>query len=628
MGKKDAANKILTMTITVLSVGICLYHFYTSGFGVPTALKHRMIHWGCLACLGMLLNIRKSKKNGFTKSLLNGVDLLIGIGAIVSVIYSLATYNRRVADAGILNNADIYLGSFIILAVLWTTYRRMGWGITIVALAALSYTVFGHLIPGTWGHRAFSANRVIGLLSFSTDGILGAPLGASSTYVILFIMLAAFLEITGAGQFFINMALSVTGRFRGGPAKSAVIASSLFGTISGSAIANTVSTGTFTIPLMKKTGFEPDFAAAVEAVSSTGGQIMPPIMGSTAFIIAEVTGTPYIQIVKAAIIPAILYYVTLFFVIDAYSGRRNLKGLPKETLPNMRIEFLNFGHMILPLLMILLFLFLGYTPLRAGFVCLVTTIIISYLRKCTRINYDNAIIAFCNAARQCVEVACATSCAGIIVGSMFLTGLGTKMASLILTIAGGKLLATLFLTALSCIVLGMGMPTIASYLILSVTIVPALLSFGVPVIVAHLFVFYFGITSAITPPVAMAAYAGAGIAESDPFKTGWTAFKLGLAGFIIPFMFVYCNELVLQGTPGKIILAVGTSLLGVFLMANSMQGWMIKWYVPLPQRVLLFISALLLIKSGSITDLVGLAICLLVFFDVRRKNRIAPTITN
>lgn len=616
--KFDAA---LSAIITILSIGISLYHIYTSWFGLPTALKHRIIHLGIFICIAMLLNIRNSKKNKFTGNLLNGVDLLIAIAAICSIFYSLNTYDRRALQAGIANEIDIVFGAVIIIAVLWTTYRRMGWGITSVALVMLAYTMFGHNIPGAWGHRELSANRIIGMLAFNTDGILGAPLGASSTYVILFVMLAAFLEVTGAGQFFINMAAAVTGRFRGGPAKSAVLASSLFGTISGSAIANTVGTGTFTIPLMKKSGFEPEFAAAVEAVASTGGQIMPPIMGSTAFIIAEVTGTPYIEIMKAAIVPAIMYYVALFMVIDAHSAKRKLLGIPKEMLPNVKNELIECGHMVLPLIMLIVILFMGYTALRAGLVCLITTIIISFMRKNTRIGFKEATTALCNATRQCIEVVCATSTAGIIVGSMFLTGLGTKMANIILTVAGGNLLVTLILTAFSCIILGMGMPSVASYLILSVMVVPTLLDFGLPKVVAHLFVFYFGITSAITPPVAMAAYAGAGIAGSNPTKTGYTAFKLGIAGFIVPFMFVYSNELVLQGTIWTVVLAIGTALIGIFFMASSMQGWMLQWHVPIFHRMVLFISAIFLIKSGAATDLIGLVLGTAVLFSIKKKSK-------
>jgi len=476
--------------------------------------------------------------------------------------------------------------------------------------------------PRGLGHRKLSINRIIGLIAFNTDGILGAPLGASSTYVILFILLAAFLEATGAGQFFINMATIATGRFRGGPAKTAVIASSLFGTISGSAIANTVSTGTFTIPLMKKSGFEPTFAAAVEAVASTGGQLMPPIMGTTAFIIAEVTGTPYLQIIRAAIIPAIIYYAALFFVIDAYSGKKKLKGISKENLPSAKKELMYCGHMVLPLILLLIFLFMGYTPLRAGFVCLISTLFISFMRKNTRIGFNVAKEAMCNAARQCVEVVCATSCAGIIIGSMYLTGLGSKLAAIILAIAGGKLITTLLLTAISCIILGMGMPCVASYLILSVMVVPALIELGVPMLAAHLFIFYFGVTSAITPPVAMAAYAGAGIAGSNPTKTGYTAFGLGIAGFIIPFMFVYCNELMLQGSLWAVILAVITAIVGVFLSASSVQGWMLYWNVPLFQRVILFIAALCLIKPGLVTDLIGVLLGVGVVLSIKRKSRI------
>lgn len=624
MNKEGILKRILSITIIIMSVAICLYHFYTSGFGAPTALKHRIIHWGFFACLAMLLNIQKKDSNSFLDSLLKSIDFLAGIGSISIMVYMLSTYERRIANTGILTSFDIIVGALFIFIVLWTTYRRIGWSITLVAIVALAYVVFGHHIPGVLGHRMYSVNRIVSLLAYTTDGIQGSPLGASSTFVILFIMLAAFLDVTGAGDFFINMAVAGVGRYRGGPAKTAVLASAMFGTISGSVVANVVSTGSFTIPLMKKYGFEPDVAAATEAVSSTGGQIMPPVMGATAFIIAEVTGIPYVEVMKAAIVPAVLFYATLFFVIDAYSSKRRLLGLPKEALPNVKDEMIRCGHMMLPLVILIVVLFMGYTALKAGFYSLLATIIFSFVRKNTRIGLSSSKTAFCNAARQCVEVACATSCAGIIVGSMFLSGLGTKLASLILLLSGGKLIITLLLTSMSCIVLGMGMPTVASYLILSIMIVPALIELGVPIIVAHLFIFYFGINSTITPPVAMAAYAGAGIAGADTFKTGWTALRMGMAGFIIPYMFVYNNELVLMGSFWSIVLALCSALLGVLLMASAIQGWLLERSVTLPQRVILFVAALLLIKSGIITDILGLVLGAVVIFKFGRKSKTPP----
>lgn len=618
--------KTINGIVTVVGVAICLFHVYTAGLGTLTALKQRALHLGCMILIAMLAPMLKKEVKTLKDKIYRVIDMVAAVSGVLCGAYMLYAYEGLIDRAGALNSLDIFFGAVLIVCVLWCTYRKTGLPLTIVALVALSYTLFGQYLPGAVGHRPYSLSRIMTIMVYSTDGIYGAPLGASATYVVLFIMLTTFLEKTGAGGFFINCALALTGRSRGGPAKSAVVASALFGSISGSAIANVVGTGTFTIPLMKKTGIRSDFAGAVEAVASTGGQFMPPVMGSSAFIMAETTGIPYIEIVKAAFVPAILYYLCLFFVIDAYSAKNGLKGLPKEDLPDVKKEFKETGHMMIPLLLIFVFLMLGYTPLKAGFYCLIATVVVGLFRKNTRMNAKQVVDALVATARSTSGVACPCACAGIIVGSLMLTGLGSKLTSLILGISGGSLFLTLLLTMLCAIILGMGVPTVASYLILSVMVCPTLTTLGIPTLVAHLFVFYFGITSAITPPVALAAYAGAGIAESNPMTTGYTAFRLGITGFVVPYMFVYGQELLLMGSFLNIVIAIVTATIGVFLMACAMEGYAIKCAVPKLMRIPFLAAALLMMIPGVATDIVGIAIgaaAFLICLQLDKKKKLA-----
>ncbi|MBO4872645.1 MAG: TRAP transporter permease [Lachnospiraceae bacterium] len=615
--EQGAFLKICFWIVTVVAVAISLFHIYTAGFGTLTAMKQRSLHLSAMLLIAMLAPMAKQKLTKPIHYIFRGIDLVIAVVGPLSALYIIYIYDALIDRTGRLYQIDIIIGIVLIVSVLWSTYRKTGLPLTIVALVALAYTCLGQHLPGAIGHKAYSAARIVTIMVYSTDGILGAPLGAAATYVVLFIMLTTFLERTGAGGFFINCALALTGRRRGGPAKSAVVASAMFGSISGSAIANVVGTGTFTIPLMKKTGIKSEFSAAVEAVASTGGQFMPPVMGSSAFIMAETTGIPYIDIVKAAFVPAILYYLCLFFVIDAYSAKNGLKGLPKEDMPDIKKEFKLNGHMIIPLLLIFVFLIMGFTPLKAGFYCLLATFLIGFIRKNTRLNLSRTVEALTASIRSTSGVACPCACAGIIVGCMMLTGLGSKLSSLVLSVAHNSLFLTLLLTMLCAIILGMGMPTVASYLILSVMVVPTLLTLGVPKLVAHLFVFYFGITSAITPPVALAAYAGAGIANANAMKTGYTAFRLGITGFVVPYMFVYGQELVMIGTPLNIILSIVSAVIGVFLMACGVEGYAVKYKVPALMRLPFFAAALLMMIPGWQTDLIGVAVGAAAFFGCK-----------
>ena len=524
----------------------------------------------------------------------------------------------------------LVVGIIAILLVLEITRRTVGPELPIVAIVFLAYARFGPYLPSPLNHRGFSISRIVEHTFLTTEGIFGTPLMVSSTFVFLFILYGAFLEKTGVGQLFIDLAFAATGHMRGGPAKTAVLASGLMGSISGSSVANTVTTGAFTIPAMKKVGYSPEFAGAVEAAASTGGQIMPPVMGAAAFIMSEMTGIPYFQIVTAAAIPAILYYLAVGTMVHFEALKTGLVGLPKEQLPKARDTMKRGWHLMIPLIAILYFLTVAqWTPFKAAYWSIIIAVVVAMLKKETRIGIKDILGALESGARSAVGVASACACAGIVVGVVTLTGLGLKFASLIIDVAGGNLLATLFLTMVASLILGMGLPTTAKYIVLATMAAPALVQLGVPLIAAHLFILYFGVVADITPPVALAAYAGAGIAGGNAMKTGFLALKLALAGFLIPYIFALSPGLLLVDvTWFEALHTFITALVGIISLAAGVQGWLLT-KTQLYERALLIVSAFALIDPGLATDLIGLGALVLVYMlqKARLKKASAPAHT-
>src|SRR5690606_7132896 len=437
---------------------------------------------------------------------------------------------------------------------------------------------------------------------FTTEGIFGLPLGVSATFIFLFILFGAFLEKTGIGRFFIDLANAVAGFASGGPAKVAVITSALEGTVSGSSVANTVGSGSFTIPMMKRLGYRPEFAAAVEATASTGGQLMPPIMGAAAFLMAEFTGIPYIRIATAALLPAILYFTGIFIAVHYEAKRLGLKGIPRDQLPSVWSVIRERGHLFLPLVAIIVLLVQGNTPMKAAFYGIVLAVVAAMIHPSTRMSLRDIIAALEQGARAALGVVMATAAAGIIIGVITLTGLGLKLASGLVSLAQGQLFLTLFFTMIASLILGMGSPTTANYVITSTIAAPALLQLGLPVLVAHMFVFYFGILADITPPVALAAYAGAGIAGAQPMKTGVTATRIAVAAFLIPYI---PSMLFIDVTWQQILQMAITSILGMFGVAVAMGGFF-RTNLTVPERILFALGGVLMIDPGLVTDLVGL----------------------
>ena len=474
--------------------------------------------------------------------------ILLTIGCLGYLFVNYEYVITRYALVHPLSSWDLILGILLTLLLIEASRRAIGPALPITAGFFLAYAYVGPYLPGLLRHSGFSTEMIVDQLYLTTEGIFGMPLGVSATYVILFIIFGTFLEKTGTGQLFMDFASSITGWTRGGPGKISCISSALFGTISGSAVANVMVDGWLSIPLMKRTGFKPPFACAVEATASTGGQIMPPVMGAAAFVMSEFTGIPYITICLYAMIPALLYYLSLFASIHFEAGRTGIKGIPKEELPRLRVVMARRGHMFIPLGIIVYMMIQGYTPMYACIFSTVAVVVLSFIRPETRMNFKTFLKALEESAKNTLGVAAACACAGIVIGVINLTGVGLKFTSFVLFIAGDSLIPALVLTMMAGIVLGMGMPTTPAYIVQAALLIPALIKLGVMNVAAHMFVFYFSTISAITPPVAMAVYAAAGIGGAKLWPTGLWAMRIAATGFIVPFMFVYGPSLLFIGS--------------------------------------------------------------------------------
>ncbi|HHT20615.1 MAG TPA: TRAP transporter permease [Tissierellia bacterium] len=624
---------IIAPIATLIAIAMSAFHFYTAGFGVLLASRQRALHIIFAFVLGFLFYPRSDKSRKDKPEIIDYVLILL----TVVVFGYLFMFPEQIArKAGAVSQNDLILGITAILLTLIITRRVVGMALPIVAIVFLLYAYFGPYMPGLLAHRGFSINRIVSHMYLGLEGILGIPLGVSATFVFMFILFGAVLDKTGVGKFFIDIAFAATGFFRSGPAMTAVLASGLMGSISGSSVANTVTTGAFTIPLMKKTGYKPYFAGAVEATASTGGQIMPPVMGAAAFIMAEFTGISYGQIIIAAAIPAILYYFAVGIMVHFEASKLGIQGIPRDQLPSARKIMRREGYLLIPLLSIIYFLVAGYTPTKAAFYAIVLSlaiaVVVGLIRNRNKFGIKELLGAMESGAKGAVGVACACACAGMIVGVVTLTGLGLRIAELIVTMAGGNLLLTLFFTMIASIILGMGLPTTAKYIVLATMAVPALLRLDVNLVAAHLFILYFGVVADITPPVALAAYAGAGIAGASPMKTGFQAVKLALAAFIVPYLFAVDPSLILvEAVNGGVIdflpiwqsvPIVISAVLGIICLAAAVEGYLID-HTKIWERIPLAIAALLLLKPGLITDAIGLTVLIVVYF-LQRSRRSKP----
>jgi TRAP-type uncharacterized transport system fused permease subunit len=731
----------LFWAVKIVAIAFAVFQLYTAVVGERPPQIQRMAHLGFVLALTFLLYPPTFKG----RDRFNWFDLLLVIGGVAVTSYYLVNYRDLMLRAGDYTNLDLIVGGIGILLILEACRRVVGIPILTVLIICLLYTYFGRSMPGFLQHRGANIGRLVSHMWFTTEGIIGIPLGVSSTFIFLFIMFGAFLEKTGIGRFFIDLGNAVAGGQRGGPAKVAVFTSALEGTVSGSSVANTVGSGSFTIPMMKSLGYRPEFAGAVEAAASTGGQIMPPIMGAAAFLMAEFLGVPYTQIARAAVIPAILYFTGIWIGVDLEAAKTGLRGLPKNALPKLRTVLRERGQLILPIIGMIFFLSTGRTPTKAALYGLILSVLAGVLKKdvaaaeiASGVERDytpfdrltGVIIAFAagtfalreflsvgvgiaallaaapplayygalrllaggdpekrggalatldkfgafvmpiigaavmwvasgslqsavvygiglyflsnaltgepqvslrqllsaleTGARGAVGVAVACAGAGIIVGTVTLTGLGLKLATGLVDLSGGNLLLTLVFTMVTSIILGMGAPTTANYIITSTIAAPALVKLGVLPMAAHLFTFYFGIIADITPPVALAAFAGAGIAKADPFKTGINATKLAIAAFLIPYFFVYSPDLLMINPGLNTVRILIGSVVGMVGVGAAVAGWF-RTFSPWWERLLFLAGGLLLIEPGLTTDLIGVGLLALAWFTQAARLRMRKT---
>ena len=621
---RDIWSTKWALPLTVFAVGLSLYQIYYALFGGPPTLVHRGIHVGAILVLCFAVQRFRLRE---TRSTPPWFDWLCIAGSIAIAVYLAVVFDRLTVSGGRFETIDVVFSVLCLVLVLEAARRVTGLVLPILAVLFIVYDYYGRSMPGLFRHRGYDLDRIVTFMYESTEGIFSTAIGVSSTYIFLFILFGAILQKSGMGQFFNDIALALAGQARGGPAKVAVLASGFLGSINGSAIANVVTTGAFTIPMMKRVGYQRNFAGAVESAASVGGQIMPPIMGAAAFIMAETLGIPYTQIVLVAIIPAVLYYLGILIQVHLRATSQGLRGISRENLPAVMDVMKERGHLLLPLLFLLYMLFFsGTTILFAAVTTIFVTIAAAMVRKSTRMSLLDIVHALRDGALTAVSVAVACACVGIIVGVATQTGFGVKLAGTIVTIGGGLLLPTLLMTAVACIILGMGLPSIPAYIIVATMAAPALVQLDVAPLAAHLFVFYFGLFANITPPVALAAFAAAGLSGGSPMRTGFVAMRLALGGLIVPFVFVYQPELLmLDGSAVDTIRAAVILLIGVTLLAVAAEGHL---FVPLPiwLRIVLALGAIGLVTPNHVLDLVGAIVALAALgaamFMAKRQERL------
>jgi TRAP transporter 4TM/12TM fusion protein len=596
----------LRWLINAIAIAMSLYHMYVAAFGPPEAIIFRGTHLLFALTLVFLLYPVKPRGAAAWRSI-DLVLLALGYGFVLHIFTNYEYFINRIIYIDDLTIADKFYAVIAVVIVLEATRRVIGLALPLTAVAFLIYAI---------GFTRITPQVLMEQLYFSTEGIFGSTLGVSASYVMLFVLFGSFMERSGTGQLFMDFSMSLTGHTAGGPGKVAIVSSALFGTVSGSAVANVMVDGPITIPLMKRTGFRPPFAAAVEAVASTGGQIMPPVMGAAAFVMAEFLAVPYAQVALWAAIPALLYYVSLFFAVHFDAKRYKLAGVPKSELPRFLKVMAVRGHLFVPIFVVLIGLILGYSAPLCALAGALACIPIALLRASTRggIGWRNVFDALVDGARNTLSVAMACACAGIVIGCVTITGLGITFTEVVIVLAQSSLIAALVLTAIAGIVLGMGMPTTPSYIVMVSLLVPAIIKLGAIAPAAHMFAFYFAILSAITPPVALAVFAAAGLAKSDLWATGWQAMRIAAPTYIVPFMFIYEPSLMLIGDWFESLTSTVSAVIGVMCLAAGLQGYLLRearWW----ERAVLVVAALLLIKPGYISDAIGLVLLAAVLFS-------------
>ena len=608
-------QKWIARIVIVLALVLAFFHLYAGGIQIFPSMQQRGVHLGFALALIFLLYpfIKKSSDENIAPRSIFAwtTDIALAGAAIFLSIYIYLHFIEMSMAFSSPTTTMMVVGILSIILTLEAARRILGWALPILAIIFLIYAFIGEKLPLLLAHSGYSVQRVITQVGLSNEGVYGIPLGVSATYVVLFVLFGSFLEKSGAGKFFIDLAFSLVGRFRGGAAKVSVVASALFGSISGSQVGNVATTGILTIPLMKRGGYKAQYAGAVESVASTGGMLLPPVMGAVAFLMADFLQVEYIQVALAALIPALLYFIAIFIMVDLRAARIDTKVQDDYQIPDLKKMIMGKGHLILPLvILVYLLVIVQQSPPKAAFWAIVSVPFVCLLRKETRMSIADIKDAIVQGVRLSLVVAAACACAGIVIGVINMTGMGLRFSGVLIELSGGNLFFLLVLTMIASVIMGMGLPPVASYIILAVLAAPAITQLGVPSMAAHMFIFYYGVLSGITPPVAIAAYAASGIAKSNPMATSVTAVRLALVAFIVPFMFVYGPALIFQGSIMEILLAFVTALIGIYALAVALEGY-IKQPILLLSKVVLLIGAILLINVGFMYDAIGLLIIVL-----------------
>ncbi len=620
-GNQAAFIAVSKWVVVVIGVGISLFHLYTGAFGVVEAYMQRTIHLMSLMILAFLLF---PTKKSWSRERNAVVDIPLALLCLVIGVYLLYNHDRIVGREwyyGPITTMDIVFGIVMILLTLEAARRVVGPALPIIAVIFMLYCQYGRYLPYPFTIKSPPFLIFIDHMFLTPQAIFGVPTGVSATFVFLFILFGAFLEKTGGGKFIIDFSMALVGRATGGAAKVAVVASTLFGTVSGHSVANVYGTGTFTIPLMKRMGYKPEFAGAVEAAASAGGQLMPPIMGAAAFIMAEILGLPYIEVCKAALLPAVLYYVAVFVSTHVEALKMGLTGLSREEVPAFRQTLKEGAHFFVPIALLIYLLVLGYTPFRAAFFGIVALVAVAMVRKESRLGPAGFIDTLVQGAKNSIVIAVSCGCAGIVVGVLDVTGIGIKFVTIVTELSFGIFSLSLVLVMLACLILGMGVPTAPAYIIAAMIAAPTLVNFGIQPIVAHMFVFYSCLLSAITPPVALAAYAAASLSGGGVMATGVQASKLGFVKFLVPYMFVYNAAFLMIGSPVFVIWSFVTGVFGTIAFVFALEGYFLN-RLTLLERFVFGVAGLAALMPELKTDFIGLAVFAVFALLHFRRNRV------
>lgn len=608
--RKDLPHVILFIC-AVVCLTLAVFHLYVSAFGTPEGRSFRSVHLTGMMALAFFMRptfrvniwdpIIIPGDPGNSKRMLGFLIDAIAVGLVLFIqiwtIHDITAFQLRFGEK---DPQDLIVGGILIALVLDATRRAVGWAMVIITTFFLVHTLYANYFFGIFYGPPVSYGKFVDQLFMETGGIFGIPLHVCSTYIVLFIIFGALLIRSGAGKFFIDLAVALTGHRVGGPAKASAVASGFMGTVSGSAVANVVTTGSFTIPLMKNLGYRPKFAAAVEACASSGGQITPPIMGAAAFIMAEFLEVPYVNIIIAAAIPAFLYFATVYFMVHLEAEKHNIERIPKEYLPQLGEVLKRGWHLLIALAVLIYFLIAGYTPMKSAFWGITSLFVLSFVNKETRMSPADLLAALENGIRTTMPVTIACACAGLIIGSVFVSGLGLKFTNAVIEISGGNLLVLLSLTGVAAIILGMGITTTAVYITVAALIVPAVIKAGVEPIAAHMFAFYFGVVSSITPPVALASFAAAGIAKTPPIATAVESTRVGIAKYLVPLVFVYNPALLFVGSIWLTAYSGFAVLIGLWVLSVAIEGWY-RGRIENFQRGVILAAAIMILLPPNIT---------------------------